>query len=318
MGLAKNWGSAKNLIRFRAFCSHACRAFGAALFLLAGTVGAAHAATGSRLDRTQLVTTFEDNFDVFDAVDPNDPVTEQTGTWKTWHPFGSTPFALVSRTFPNNGEMQTYIDKHFPVSGPRTIPNRAHTIRDGVLLLQAERAGPDMRRRIYNRRYTSAMISSWGRFSQRYGVFEMRAKLPAGKGLWPAFWLLQDNSGGPPEIDIFEFLGQTPTTLHTTMHSLAGGRRTGATRAVQTVDLTKDFHTFTLDWSPQNLVYYIDDVEVARFPTAGDMHAPMYIIANLAVGGKWPGAPDASVVFPAAFEIDWIRVHRRAPAPRGG
>lgn len=304
----------ENGTEFRTFGARAFRALGASLLLLAATAGASQAATGSRLERGDLVTTFEDNFDVFDAVNPHDPPAEQTGTWKTWHPFGATPFALISRTFPNNGEMQTYVDAHFPQNGPRTIPDRAHTIRDGVLFLQAERAGPDMRRRIHNRRYTSAMISSWGRFSQRYGVFEMRAKLPAGKGLWPAFWLLPDNSGGPPEIDIFEFLGQTPTTLHTTMHSLAGGRRTGGTRAVQTVDLTRDFHTFTLDWSRQHLIYYIDDIEVARFPTAGDMHQPMYMIANLAVGGKWPGAPDASVVFPAAFEIDWIRVHRRAPA----
>ncbi|MBL8560343.1 MAG: glycoside hydrolase family 16 protein [Hyphomonadaceae bacterium] len=306
----------KNRMKSSTFGALVRRLIGASLLLFAMAGAPAQAATGSRLDRSTLVTTFEDNFDVFDAVNPHDPPNEQLGTWKTWHPFGSTPFALISRTFPNNGEMQVYVDAHFPQQGPRTIPERSHTIRDGVLILQAERAGPDMRRRIHNRAYTSAMISSWGRFSQRYGVFEMRAKFPLGKGLWPAFWLLPDNSGGPPEIDIFEFLGQTPTTLHTTMHSLAGGRRSGATRAVQTADLTRDFHTFTLDWSREHLIYYIDDVEVARFPTAGDMHQPMYMIANLAVGGKWPGAPDASVVFPAKFEIDWIRVHRRAPAPR--
>lgn len=286
----------------------------AALLVLVSTTASAWAADGTPLDRTGLITTFADEFDTFEPIDPHTPASEQIGTWKTWHPFGATPFALVSRTFPRNGEMQVYIDRHFPTGGQRQIGERAHTVQDGILSLRAEPARPEMRRRIFGRRYTSAMISTWGSFSQRYGLWEIRAKFPAGKGLWPAFWLLPDNSGGPPELDVFEFLGHTPNTLHTTFHSNAGGRRAGGTREVRTPNLTEAFHTYAVEWTPQNLIYYFDDVEVARFRTPADMHRPMYMIANLAVGGSWPGAPDAYTVFPAALQIDWIRVHRR-PTP---
>lgn len=283
----------------------------AALVALAISTGSAFAADGTPLDRAGLITTFEDDFDTFSQIDPNGPPEEQIGTWKTWHPFGATPFALVSRTFPRNGELQVYVDRYFPANGPRQVGERAHSVQDGILSLRAEPARPDLRRRIFGRRYTSAMISSWGSFSQRYGLFEVRAKFPAGKGLWPAFWLLPDNSGGPPELDVFEFLGHTPTTLHTTFHSIARGRRAGGTREVRTVNLTEAFHTYGVEWTPQTLIYYLDDVEVARFPTPADMHRPMYMIANLAIGGSWPGAPDAYTVFPATLQIDWVRVHRR-------
>jgi beta-glucanase (GH16 family) len=172
--------------------------------------------------------------------------------------------------------------------------------------------------------YTSGMISS-GRstsllstppkFQFKYGYMEMRAKLPKGQGLWPAFWTLPSSQDWPPEIDVMEALGSRPSDVLTGVFNKDAGGKTvhDATWVTGLADYTADFHTFGVDWEPTSLTWYVDGVE--RFRVTDPAKIPseaMYVLADLAVGGNWPGSPDSSTAFPSDFEIDWIRVWQQA------
>ena len=126
------------------------------------------------------------------------------------------------------------------------------------------------------------MIASEQTYSAQYGYFEMRAQLPAGTGLWPAFWLLPID-GSFPEIDIMEQIGQNPDILHTTAHSSATGSHVQYNKATQVANTSTGFHTYGLDWGPDKIKWYFDGQLVFETATPGDMHQPMYMIANLAV-----------------------------------
>jgi hypothetical protein len=152
--------------------------------------------------------------------------------------------------------------------------------------------------------YVSGLISTKPSFSQTYGYFEMRAELPQGKGLWPAFWMLPVDETWPPEIDIVESIGD-PSHVYMTAHSQQG-KSFGAEARIE----PHVFHTFAVSWDRQDLIWYIDGGEAGRVQTPDDMHKPMYMLANLAVGGNWPGTPDGSTRFPAKLMIDYIRAYR--------
>jgi beta-glucanase (GH16 family) len=170
--------------------------------------------------------------------------------------------------------------------------------------------------------YTSGMITS-GRsssetslppnFTFQYGYAEIRARVPAGQGLWPAFWMLPATHESKPEIDVLEILGDDPQTVHMFFHyrdidgsaDKDGSSWTGP-------DFSKDWHTFAVDWQPEAITWYIDGIERKRYDEITHVPAePMYLLANLAVGGDWPGPPDSSTLFPSNYEIDYIRVWGR-------
>jgi beta-glucanase (GH16 family) len=142
-------------------------------------------------------------------------------------------------------------------------------------------------------------------FTFTYGYVEARVKIPAGKGLWPAFWLWPANYNDPPEIDIMENLGDNPNKIYMTYHlpngSEAQGTYTGS-------DFSQGFHKLGLDWSATALVWYVDGVERFRW-TGTTPNQPMYPIFNLAVGGNWPGSPDATTAFPADYVVDYVRIY---------
>lgn len=182
----------------------------------------------------------------------------------------------------------------------------AVTLSNGHLRLTADRnvSGAGMP-------YTSGMITSYGRFAQRYGWFEMRARLPAGRGLWPAFWLLPENRSWPPEVDILEAVGQEPSFLLFTHHwGDTPAHHEWRAEKLTGPDLSADFHVFALNWEPDRLVWYVDGVERHRV-TDHVPQTPMFVLANLAVGGDLPGSPDATTAFPATLEVDYIRVFRK-------
>ena len=163
--------------------------------------------------------------------------------------------------------------------------------------------------------YCSGLVSSHASFAQEYGYFEIRAKVPAGQGLWPAFWLLPVTTEWPPEIDVFEILGDEPRTVHMHVHyeDASGRHQDNGTAFRSPDDFSRDYHTFAVKWGPERIVWYVDGVE--RHRAEGKRASPngrMYLIANLAVGGDWPGAPDETTAFPASFDIDYVRVYRRA------
>jgi hypothetical protein len=261
------------------------------------------------LDRTGLVKTFSDEFDAFswdaEAGEPGG-----RGTWRTNFGYGS-PSALSSRSLINNGELEVYADPAFRGTSDKPLGINPFRVVNGVLEISAALVPEGTRPLIWNRQYSSGLITTRHSFSQQYGVFEMRARLPKGRGLWPAFWLLPPSGAWPPEIDIMEVLGDDTTTLHTSWHSQETRAHTTETISTQVPDLSADFHAYALEWDKDEIKWFFDGVEVARKSTPADMRQPMYVLANLAVGGGWPKDPDASTKFPAVFAIDWIRVYRR-------
>jgi beta-glucanase (GH16 family) len=186
-----------------------------------------------------------------------------------------------------------------------------YEVKDGRLRLKAEK------RAMGGMPYTSGMIASHDKFSQQYGWFEIRAKFPKGKGFWPAFWLLPATKEWPPEIDILEILGHEINKVYFTTHfNNEQGKHEGHGGSWTGPDFSKDFHTFAVEWKPGECVWYVDDIERYR-SQRGIPAEPMYLIANLAVGGDWPGNPDAMTKFPGYMDIDYIRVYQREDAGKG-
>jgi beta-glucanase (GH16 family) len=181
------------------------------------------------------------------------------------------------------------------------------------------------------REYTSARLKTKGKFSQTYGRFEARVKIPRGQGIWPAFWMLGDDIdkvGWPTsgEIDIMENIGKEPALIHGTIHGpgYSGAHGIGDPATVLGVaksdqPIAGDFHLFAAEWEPNVIRFYIDDHLYAT-RTPADLPAgakwvydhPFFLLLNVAVGGYWPGNPDASSVFPQTMLVDYVRVYRRA------
>lgn len=177
----------------------------------------------------------------------------------------------------------------------------AVTVSDGKLVLTASTARGD-------RPYISGVVASFGTHEFTYGYVEMRAKLPRGRGLWPALWLAAVDDSSSNEIDIMEFLGHQTDIVYMTLHYDApDGQHLDPQATYAGPDFTSGYHTFAVDWRPDAIVWYVDGVERSR-QTEGVPSEPMYLIANLGVGGQWPGDPDASTRFPARYLIDYIRV----------
>jgi hypothetical protein len=266
---------------------------------------------GAPLDRRGLVQTFADEFKQFSwYAEGLDDGRKGGGTWRTNFGYAGVQ-DRNSRTLPANQELQIYVDRGFRGTAGKPLGIDPFRLRPDGLQIIADQASEAIKPYIWNYGYTSGLMTTQYSFSQLYGVFEMRARVPKGKGFWPAFWLLPTNHAWPPEIDIFEILGNDPTVLHTNAHSKASGQHTQALSNINIPDASAEFHTYAVDWEADEIAWYFDGVEVARKPTPQDMHTPMYILVELGIGGVWPGSPDASTPFPAALEVQWIRAFRR-------
>ncbi|GAA0925992.1 glycoside hydrolase family 16 protein [Kribbella koreensis] len=170
--------------------------------------------------------------------------------------------------------------------------------------------------------YTSARLLTAQTFTQTYGRFEARIKIPGTQGVWPAFWMLGAEGGGWPnngEIDIMENIGREPNTVHGTIHGpgYSGAEGIGAGYNSPNGQAFRDgFHTYTVDWEPGAITWYVDGVQYQRRTPAdlgGDtwvFNHPFFLIMNVAVGGYWPGYPDGSTVMPQTMTIDYVRVNQ--------
>jgi len=175
------------------------------------------------------------------------------------------------------------------------------------------------------RNYTSARLKTQGLFSRAYGRFEARIKIPAGQGMWPAFWMLGNDitSNGWPrcgEVDIMENVGMEPGTVHGSLHGPSTiGRTSDATASFSLPagqNFADDFHLYAVEWEPGTVRFYVDADLYATFTSsrwpAGSTwvfdHA-FFIILNVAVGGDWPGPPDRTTVFPQQMLVDYVRVY---------
>ena len=256
------------------------------------------------IDPTNLAATatltFDDEFDALSLWNGS------SGTWATTYIFAD-PLGNGS-TLAGNNEQEWYINANY---GP-TAAVDPWTVSNGVLTLTAKPTDPSIASAIGGYDYTSGLINTSRSFSQTYGYFEMSAKLPAGQGIWPAFWLLPKDGSWPPELDVMEVLGKDPTTLYTTSHSNAGGTHTQNGEADRVANMSTGFHTYGVDWQADTITWYFDGRVVHTAATPADMHKPMYMLANLAVGGSWGGPANATTVFPAEMQIDYIRAYADA------
>ncbi|WP_164545769.1 glycoside hydrolase family 16 protein [Paenibacillus albus] len=178
--------------------------------------------------------------------------------------------------------------------------------------------------------YTSAKLVTRGKADWLYGRFEIRAKLPSGQGIWPAFWMLPTDPqlyGNWPssgEIDMMEMVGKEPNRVHGTLHMGNPHIYKGGSFALAEGNFADHFHIFTLDWTPEQIRWYIDgelyhkssewysrETEFAEpTPYPAPFNQPFYLMLNLAVGGYWPGSPDESTVLPQMLEVDYIRIYQ--------
>ena len=269
------------------------------------------------------------------AIDPNNlsataalTFSEEFNAFDTWN--GTTGLDTVGApqwstkihatgTLPYNDESQYYVAGPDGAAGAGNgLPNPFH-VTAGALTISATPANPSIQGSLEGQTYTSGMINTYHEFSQTYGYFEMRAELPAGHGLWPAFWMLPKDGSWPPELDVMEMIGSEPNTLRNTVHSQVSGEwKVNDTHYlneanVTVSDMTSGFHTYGVDWEPDTITWYYDGQPTFQAATPADLNKPMYMIANLAVGGAWAGNPDASTPVPAQMTIDYIRAYASAP-----
>ncbi len=194
---------------------------------------------------------------------------------------------------------------------------------DGNLVIRAQQEDYE------GNSYTSARLTTRGTLEQTYGRIEARMQIPAGAGLWPAFWMLGtniDEVGWPScgEIDIVEAIGTDADTVFGTVHGpgYSGDQGVGDIYNLPDGSYADNMHVYAIEWDPEQIAWYVDDV---RYQTVsiGDadgpwvFDAPFYIILNLAVGGTLGGDPDPAV-FPADLVVDYVRVYTRSEPVQTG
>jgi beta-glucanase (GH16 family) len=207
-----------------------------------------------------------------------------------------------------NAELQTYTD------------SRRNSALDGAgnLVITARREADGT--------YTSARLKTEGTFTAQYGRIEARIRIPRGQGIWPAFWMLGADIGqvGWPacgEIDVMENVGYEPGAVHGTVHGpgYSGAQGMSAAATLPNGAAWADaYHVFGVDWRPGSVTWLVDGV-AQRTVTRADVGTspwvfdkPFFVLLNVAVGGTWPGSPDATTRFPQQMLVDWVRVWQQA------
>lgn len=254
---------------------------------------------------------------------PVDTIDTPAGYELVWHDeFNDSTLNLSRWNYEVNGhgggnnELQYYTDRR-----------ENCYLKNGLLIIQAlleTYTGPDG-----TRDYTSARINTRNKGDWKYGWFEIRARLPYGKGLWPAIWMMPSVSryGGWPasgEIDIMELLGHEPDKVYGTLHY--GGEypvhlQSGKSYRLPVGSFAADFHVFALEWDTTAIKWYVDGIlyqtqtgwSTAGYPYPAPFDQPFYLILNVAVGGNWPGKPDNTTSFPQQMAVDYVRVFQRRP-----
>ena len=230
-----------------------------------------------------------------------------------------------------NNELETYCSPQTapapcdPVRAPNSFVGR-----DGMLHVVARRSAGGQ--------WTSARLVTHGLQSFQYGRIEARIRIPKGEGLWPAFWLLGDDINQQPwpacgEIDVMENIGKEPGVVHGSVHGtgFAGGVLTKPYSLSPHKAFGDEFHVYGVVWAPGKMQFYVDDpakpyatFTPADVPPGGVWpfdHGRFFLLLNLAVGGSWPGPPDATTPATAEMLVDYVRVygtHGHASSPSGG
>ena len=200
-------------------------------------------------------------------------------------------------------------------------------LEDGLLVIEGRKemydipdSQPDSKRG--NADYTAASLTTQNKANWTYGRIEVRAKLPRGQGVWPAIWTLganieEINWPRCGEIDIMEYIGREPTTIHGTLHYAIDGRHQGNGKSIEHPEPFTDFHIYAAEWYPDRIDIFFDDNLYQSFntDTAGEgednpFRKPHYLLINLALGGNWGGELDDSIL-PQRYLIDYVRVYEQ-------
>jgi beta-glucanase (GH16 family) len=212
-----------------------------------------------------------------------------------------------------NNEKQYYMKK--------SIQNSL--VKNGILNIIANK------KQIETSNYSSAKLTTYQKFSLQYGKIEVMAKLPAGKGTWPAIWMLPESYKNETEawplcgeIDIMEHVGKEPNFIHTSLHSELYNhiKGTQVTYFRKLDDVFNTFHKYGIEWSAKSIKFYIDDKLFFESDKGQDgristnegwpFDKPYYLILNLAIGGNWGGEIDDSI-FPVEMQIDYVRIYKK-------
>jgi len=244
------------------------------------------------------------------AVNPvppeGDSITVPAGYRLVWHDEFDGP--AIDQTMWNfeidgngggNNELEYYTAR----------PQNAY-IDSGKLVIQA------LKEDYAGKSYTSARMNTSGNADWTYGRFEIRAKLPYGQGLWPAIWMLPTDwvYGGWPasgEIDIMEVLGNEPNKLYGTIHygsSPATHQQSGGTYVLPQDTFAGGYHVFAIEWDTTGFRWSVDGTQYFSTLHGSPFDRRFHMMLNVAVGGNWPGSPDAYTTFPQKMYVDYVRV----------
>ena len=190
------------------------------------------------------------------------------------------------------------------------------SIQNGALVIEARREN------VGGNAYTSSRMITRGKREFRYGRIEARIAVPLGQGIWPAFWMLGANFGsvGWPasgEIDVLEHVN-TSNTVYGTIHWDAGGY---ATYGGSTNTTPANYHVYAIEWTASYIRWFVDGVQyheaniLNNINSTEEFHRPFFLLLNVAVGGNWPGPPNASTPFPARMLVDYVRVYQQGATP---
>jgi beta-glucanase (GH16 family) len=259
--------------------------------------------------------TFHDDFD-------EHPL--KSGLWETHYTgsverpesfYASGAGSELPRRTTYNGEQQIYVDPGYEGSGTVPLGLDPFKVEDGVLSIIASRMPPVLKEVLFNSEYVSGILTTQKSFSQKYGYFEIRSKVPVGVGVWPAFWMLADTGGWPPEIDILEGRGQRPGDIVMTTHwripTTGFVQRCGFDFKV--ANAWADFHDYGVLWERDRIVYFIDRKPVTDVKAPASFDDPMYMIVNLAMGAKLFGGVgfvDTKSPPVVEFQVDRISAYQ--------
>lgn len=249
--------------------------------------------------------------DEFDVLDPN------IGPWQTFS--RNDPNSFEQRTRADNEEQQLYVDTAFKGTGDTPLGLNPFTIENSILRIRGSRAESSVLPFLNGFEYLSGQLSTENRFQQKYGYFETRMKPPDGQGVWSAFWLMMDfdmrpegRAAWPPEIDVIEFIGRESDVYHVTSHWNIWPDQQRSGDAVTVIAPTKSFNLYGVLWTPEYIVFYLNRMPVRYISTKANQHTPMFMIINLALGGRWPG-PVLERELPADLMVDWIAAWQLSP-----
>lgn len=189
-------------------------------------------------------------------------------------------------------------------------------VENGNLVIEARKENWE------KNKYTSARLLTRGKHSWKYGIFEVRAKLPKGRGTWPAIWMMSENMKQWPddgELDIMEHVGYNQGFIHATAHTKKYNHiiNTQKTDTLIVNDASEKFHVYKMDWNPEKIDVYVDDtkfytyINTEKTYDAWPFNQPFFMILNLAIGGNWGGKEGIDdTIFPQKFYIDYVRVYQ--------